>query len=39
LRSAVRTGSTAVCNVCLDPFLRSLHGVGDYDALVAAATA
>jgi len=39
LRSAVRNGSTAVCNVCLDPFLRSLHGVGDYDALVATATA
>ncbi|HEV2739220.1 MAG TPA: tetratricopeptide repeat protein [Candidatus Elarobacter sp.] len=39
LRAAVREGSTAVCNVCLDPFLRSLHGVGDYDALVASATA
>lgn len=37
LRAAVRNGSTAVCNVCLDPFLRSLHGVGDYDALVATA--
>ncbi|HEY6236446.1 MAG TPA: hypothetical protein VIW69_15210, partial [Candidatus Elarobacter sp.] len=39
LRAAVREGSTAVCTVCLDPFLRSLHGVGDYDALVASATA
>lgn len=39
LRTAVRDGSTMVCSVCLAPFLRSLHGIGDYDALVASASA
>lgn len=35
LRAALRERSTSVCNVCLDPFLRSLHGTDEYDSIVA----
>jgi tetratricopeptide (TPR) repeat protein len=33
LRAAVRAEQPWPCTVCLNPFLRSLRGVGDYDSL------
>jgi tetratricopeptide (TPR) repeat protein len=33
LRAAVRDEKPWLCTVCLDPFLRTLRGVGDYDSL------
>jgi tetratricopeptide (TPR) repeat protein len=38
LRAAVREEQPWPCTVCLDPFLRTLRGVGDYDSLFGMVT-